>query len=224
MISPTAPPIALEIATAPVPYPEAVARMEARVAAIHAGTAAELVWFVEHPPIYTAGTSAKADDLLAPDRFPVFRTGRGGQYTYHGPGQRVVYAMLDLAHHGKDVRCYVHNLESWAILALARFQVAPERREGRVGLWVPRGPVREDKIAAIGVRIRHWVTFHGLAINVAPDLSHYGGIIPCGVSHHGVTSLADLGKTAVMGDVDAALIETFPKVFGRPLQATTAQN
>jgi lipoyl(octanoyl) transferase len=210
-------PIALEIAPGLLPYPEAVAAMEARVAAIHAGTAGELIWFVEHPPIYTGGTSAKAADLISPDRFPVYATGRGGQYTYHGPGQRVVYAMLDLAHRGKDVRRYVCDLEDWAIAALKQFGVAAERRAGRVGLWVPRGVEREDKIAAVGVRIRHWISFHGIAINVAPDLSHYGGIVPCGVSQHGVTSLADLGKAATMVDMDRALVASFADVFGRTL-------
>ncbi len=222
MKSPLAPPISLEIAPDLVPYPEAVAAMEARVAGIHAGTAAEQVWCVEHPPIYTAGTSAKDADLIAPDRFPVFKTGRGGQFTYHGPGQRVVYAMIDLAHHGKDVRRYVHNLEAWAIAALATFDVTAERREGRVGLWVPRGPGREEKIGAIGVRVRHWVAFHGMALNVAPDLSHFGGIVPCGVSDQGVTSLAALGKRATMADLDQALIATFPTVFGRDIATATS--
>jgi lipoyl(octanoyl) transferase len=218
MMHPDAPPVPLEIAPAPVPYPEAVARMESRVAAIHAGTADELVWFVEHPPVYTAGTSAKPGDLIAPDRFPVFRTGRGGQYTYHGPGQRVVYVLLDLARQGKDVRRFVDALEEWAIRALARFDVVAERRAGRVGLWVPRGAGRDDKIAAIGVRIRHWISFHGMAINVDPDLSHYAGIVPCGVTEHGVTSLAALGKTCRLADLDAALMETFPDVFGRKFE------
>jgi lipoyl(octanoyl) transferase len=210
------PPIVIETAPGLVPYPDAVAVMEARVAAIHAGTAPELVWLVEHPPIYTAGTSAKAADLIAPDRFPVFKTGRGGQYTYHGPGQRVVYAMIDLAGRRRDVRCFVHDLESWAIAALARFDVTAERRADRIGLWVAHGG-REDKIAAIGVRVRHWITFHGIAINVAPDLSHFGGIVPCGISEHGVTSLAALGKAVGLAEMDQALRETFPSVFERAL-------
>ena len=215
-----APPVSLRIEPGLLPYPDAAAAMDARANAIHTGEASEMVWFVEHPPVYTGGTSAKETDLIAANRFPVFKTGRGGQYTYHGPGQRVVYVMLGLAHHGKDVRCFVHDLEDWAIKALGRFGVTAERREGRVGLWVPRGPAREDKIAAIGVRIRHWVTFHGMAINVAPDLSHYTGIVPCGVTQHGVTSLADLGKTADMAAMDEALIATFPEVFGRTLSRT----
>ena len=217
MSPPPAPPISLKVEPGLLPYPEAPAAMDARANAIHAGEAPEMVWFVEHPPLYTGGTSAKETDLIAPDRFPVFKTGRGGQYTYHGPGQRVVYVMLDLAHHGKDVRRLVHDLEAWAIKALSTFGVTAERREGRVGLWVARGALREDKIAAIGVRIRHWVSFHGLSINVEPDLTHYDGIVPCGISGHGVTSLADLGKTADMAAMDDALIATFPEVFGRTL-------
>lgn len=211
----------VQIHTSPglVPYPEAMAAMEARVAAIRAGTAPECLWFLEHPPLYTAGTSAQAGDLLEPDRFPVFRTGRGGQYTYHGPGQRVVYAMLDLQRPRAckaDVRCYVHNLEEWMIRTLARFGITAERREGRIGIWVardtPLGP-REDKIGAIGVRVRHWIAFHGLALNVAPDLSHFSGIVPCGISAHGVTSIRDQGVTASMADVDEALQAEFAKVF-----------
>jgi lipoyl(octanoyl) transferase len=192
--------------------------MEAQVAGIHAGTARECVWLVEHPPVYTAGTSAKPQDLIAPERFPVFSTGRGGQYTYHGPGQRVGYVMLDLRRHGQDVRCFVHDLEDWLIQSLQPFGITAERRPGRVGLWVPRGNGREDKIAAIGVRIRHWISFHGIALNVAPDLSHYSGIVPCGVTQHGVTSLADLGAKVSMHDVDAALGAAFPAVFGRELE------
>jgi lipoyl(octanoyl) transferase len=211
-------PVELKISTTPVDYREAEAAMEARVAAIRAGEAPELLWFLEHPPLYTAGTSAKEADLLAPDRFPVFKTGRGGQYTYHGPGQRVVYAMLDLKTRGEDVRCYVRDLERWAIDALATFGVKGEIRPGRVGIWVERGPGKEDKIGAIGVRVRHWVSFHGLALNVAPDLSHFTGIVPCGITQHGVTSLKDLGKTASMADLDAALIHSFEKVFGSPLR------
>ena len=195
-----------------VPYVEALTTMEARVADIRAGRAPELVWLLEHPPLYTAGTSARPEDLLQPMRFPVHTAGRGGQYTYHGPGQRVVYVMLDLRHRHQDVRRFVSDLEEWTLRALARFNVRAERRPGRVGLWVPRG-AREDKIAAIGVRIRHWVSFHGLAINVEPDLGHYDGIVPCGISGHGVTSLVDLGLPVTMADLDSALTETFDEVF-----------
>jgi lipoyl(octanoyl) transferase len=200
-----------------VPYDAAVTTMEARVAAIHVGAERELVWLVEHPPLYTAGTSANTADLIEPGRLPVFRTGRGGQYTYHGPGQRVAYAMLDLTRRGRDVGCHVWRLEEWVIRVLARFDVKGERREGRVGVWVDRGNGRDDKIGAIGVRVRHWVTYHGLALNVDPDLGNYAGIVPCGisaeVSGHGVTSLAALGVKAIMGDVDAALRDTFDDVF-----------
>lgn len=202
----------------PVAYPEALAGMDARVKAIREGSAPELLWLLEHPPLYTAGTSARREDLLEPDRFPVYEAGRGGQYTYHGPGQRIVYAMLDLKQRNPDVRCYVHALEEWAIRALARFNVTGERREGRVGIWVVRHdlglPMREDKIAAIGVRVRHWVTFHGLSINVEPELSHFQGIVPCGIAQHGVTSLVDLGLPVTMEDLDMALRETFDAVFG----------
>jgi lipoyl(octanoyl) transferase len=195
-----------------MPYEEALATMEARVADIRAGRARELVWLLEHPPIYTAGTSAKAADLLQPLRFPVHVAGRGGQYTYHGPGQRVVYVMLDLRQRRQDVRRFVTDLEDWTIRTLGRFNVTAERRPGRVGVWVAR-PGREDKIAAIGVRIRHWVSFHGLSINLEPDLSHYAGIVPCGISQHGVTSLVDLGLPVTMTDLDVALAETFDEVF-----------
>ncbi len=199
------------------PYPDAVAAMEARVADILAGRAPEAVWLVEHPPLYTAGTSARAADLVQPDRFPVFATGRGGQFTYHGPGQRVVYAMLDLNRRGRDVRSFVAALEGWVIDALAEFGLRGEIRDGRVGVWIarpekpalPDGSMREDKIAAIGVKLRRWVSFHGLAINVEPDLSHYAGIVPCGIRGHGVTSLVDLGLPVTMGDLDAALQATF---------------
>lgn len=189
--------------------------MEARVAAIRAGVAPELVWLVEHPPLYTAGTSAKAGDLLDGERFPVHQTGRGGQYTYHGPGQRVAYVMVDLHRRGRDLRSYVCNLEQWVISTLARFDIAGERRSGRVGIWVDRGNGREDKIAAIGVRVRHWVTYHGIALNVSPDLSHFEGIVPCGIAdaNLGVTSFADLGVDATMDDVDQALRNTFGEVF-----------
>jgi lipoyl(octanoyl) transferase len=202
-------------ADAAVAYPEAVAAMEERVAAIRAGTAPELVWLLEHPPLYTAGTSARPDDLLDHGRFPVYATGRGGQHTYHGPGQRVGYVMLDLKRRGADVRAYVHRLEEWLIATLARFNVKGERREGRVGIWVARGAGREDKIAAIGVRVRHWVTYHGVALNVDCDLSHFAGIVPCGIAtpQFGVTSLLDLGITATMADVDVALREAFDDVF-----------
>lgn len=201
----------------PVPYDEAVAEMEARAAAIAEGRARELVWLLEHPPLYTAGTSADARDLIDPKRFPVFKTGRGGQYTYHGPGQRVAYVMLDLKRRKPDVRAFVEDLERWLIAALAEFNVTGELREGRVGVWVKRpekGLTAEDKIAAIGVRIRKWVTFHGVSLNVDPDLDHFTGIVPCGISQYGVTSLADLGLTATMADVDIALKRTFAEVFG----------
>jgi lipoyl(octanoyl) transferase len=186
--------------------------MDARADAIHAGTADELIWLLEHPPLYTAGTSAQTEDLLDP-RFPVYDAGRGGQYTYHGPGQRVVYLMLDLKARGRDVRAYVTALEEWIIQSLARLGVTGERRQGRVGIWVQRGPLKEDKIAAIGVRIRRWVTLHGIAINVSPDLSHFTGIVPCGIQEHGVTSLADLGLAATLADLDAALGATRPALF-----------
>ena len=176
----------------------------------------ELVWLVEHPPLYTAGTSATAADLLEPVRLPVFKTGRGGQYTYHGPGQRVAYVMLDLTRRGRDVGCHVWRLEEWMIRVCARFGVTAERREGRVGVWAARGGGHDDKIGAIGVRVRHWVTYHGLALNVDPDLGNYAGIVPCGISGHGVTSLAALGIKATMADVDAALRATFDDVFASP--------
>jgi lipoyl(octanoyl) transferase len=210
------------IASGPVEYADATAEMEARAAAIRAGTAPELVWLLEHPPLYTAGTSAKPEDLIDPGRFPVHASGRGGQYTYHGPGQRIVYAMLDLERRGRDLRAYVAALEQWIILSLARVGIAGERRPGRVGIWVPRGGSqniggilggREDKIAAIGVRVRRWVTMHGLAINVAPDLGHFSGIVPCGISEHGVTSIADLGGSAGFAEIDAALRATFDEAF-----------
>jgi len=202
-------------------YPGICAAMEARAEAIAAGRAGESVWLVEHPPLYTAGTSARAEDLTDPDRFPVYPTLRGGQYTYHGPGQRVVYAMLDVGARGRDVRRFVGQLEEWVIATLAEFNVAGERRADRVGVWVqrpdlapgPTGAPREDKIAAIGVRLRRWVSFHGLAINVEPDLSHYEGIVPCGIREHGVTSLVDLGLPVTMADVDVALQRTFGQVF-----------
>ncbi|WP_259783263.1 lipoyl(octanoyl) transferase LipB [Aestuariispira ectoiniformans] len=202
-----------------VDYEEAIAFMEQRVADIRAGTACECVWLLEHPPLYTAGTSARREDLLQPDRFPVYDVGRGGQYTYHGPGQRIAYVMLDLKRRNPDVRWYVNALEDWVIRALQEFNVTGEKREGRVGIWVPRGGEREDKIAAIGVRLRKWVTFHGIAINVEPDLSHFGGIVPCGIGDEalGVTSLVDLGLPVTMEDLDVALMRTFDEAFD-PLQ------
>jgi lipoyl(octanoyl) transferase len=207
---------------APVAYDEAVAWMEARAALIAEGRAAEAVWLLEHPPLYTAGTSARPEDLTDPHRFPVHPTRRGGQYTYHGPGQRVVYVLLDLDRRGRDVRAFVRALEDWVIATLAEFGVRGEVRAGRVGVWVarperPRGPdgaVAEDKIAAIGVRLRRWVSFHGLAINVEPDLAHFDGIVPCGIRGHGVTSLVDLGLPVTMADLDAALRRCFGAVFG----------
>jgi lipoyl(octanoyl) transferase len=203
-----------------VPYPEALAVMEARVAAIRAGTAEELIWLVEHPPVYTAGTSARPDELREPDRFPSYQAGRGGQWTYHGPGQRTAYVMLDLTRtrglmRPRDVRRYVWGLEEWLIRMLGRFEVRGERREGRVGIWVSDpGAGSEAKIAAIGVRITRWVSWHGIAVNVAPDLSHFGGIVPCGISEHGVTSLRALGIDATLADVDDALRAEWPRVFG----------
>ncbi len=205
-----------------VPYDEAVIEMERRVAAIREGSAPELVWLLEHPPLYTAGTSARPEDLLEPQRLPVYRSGRGGQYTYHGPGQRVAYVMLDLGRHGRDVRCHVWRLEEWMIRTLTRFDVRGERRDGRVGIWVAGhdgpGDQREDKIAAIGVRVRHWISYHGVALNIDPELDHFRGIVPCGVpleiSGHGVTSLARLGIAASMAEVDLALRATFDEVFG----------
>ena len=209
----TRPAIEWQVAVGLTPYAGAVSFMEERAAEIARGTAPELVWLVEHPPIYTAGTSAKDADLLDA-RFPVFKTGRGGQFTYHGPGQRVGYVMLNLKHRKADVRAFVHDLEEWLIGTLAQFNVKGERREGRVGIWVVRGS-REDKIAAIGVRVRHWVTFHGVSINVDPDLDHFSGIVPCGVTEHGVTSLHDLGLPVTMADVDVAMRKSFSEVFGQ---------
>jgi lipoyl(octanoyl) transferase len=215
-------PVEWTISDGPVPYLEAVTAMEARAAAIAAGEAAEQAWLLEHPPLYTAGTSARGADLLAPDRFPVFRSGRGGEYTYHGPGQRVAYVMLDLNRRGPDIRRFVSMLESWIIATLAHFDVSGERRDDRVGVWVrrpdkpplPGGGMAEDKIAAIGIRVRRWVTFHGISLNVDPDLEHFSGIVPCGVSAYGVTSLADLGVPVSMPELDAALRAEFERVFG----------
>jgi lipoyl(octanoyl) transferase len=206
-------PVAWEISSAPVGYLDAVSRMEREVALIAQGAASERVWLLEHPALYTAGTSADPRDLVAPDRFPVFKTGRGGRYTYHGPGQRVAYVMLDLARRGEDVRAFVAALESWIIAALGELGVKGERREDRIGVWVAR-PGREDKIAAIGIRLRRWVSFHGISLNVNPDLSHYDGIVPCGVRAHGMTSLADLGVAVGMEEVDRALRENFAPIFG----------
>jgi lipoyl(octanoyl) transferase len=210
-------PVELKVSSGFVPYPEAEAAMEVRVAAIHAGTAPELLWFLEHPPLYTAGTSAHEADLLAPGTFPVFKTGRGGQYTYHGPGQRVVYVLLDLKKHGQDVRCFVRDLEECIIRALAIVGVKGERRDGRIGIWVAheRGGIpREDKVGALGVRVRHWISYHGISVNVSPDLAHFSGIVPCGVTAHGVTSLAALGNKSSMAELDSALKTAFQDVFG----------
>ena len=210
-------PVGWAVSTDYVPYPAAVAAMEARAAAIADGTAGELVWLLEHPPLYTAGVSAKDSDLIEPDRFPVFASGRGGQYTYHGPGQRVAYVMLDLTKRERDVRAFVQGLEAWIIDSLAAFNVVGEMREGRVGVWVERkgaGWSREDKIAAIGVKLRKWVSFHGISLNVEPDLGHFSGIVPCGQTEHGVTSLVDLGLPVTMDEADAALKASFQRVFG----------
>nr|WP_325252950.1 lipoyl(octanoyl) transferase LipB [Amylibacter sp.] len=205
-----------------IPYPDAVADMESHVEAMIAGQADERIWLLEHPPLYTAGTSSNINDLTDPDRFPVYTSKRGGQYTYHGPGQRVAYAMLNLNTRGRDVRKFVHLLEDWVIETLASFNVKGERRDGRVGVWVVRhdkpltitGQPPEDKIAAIGVRLRKWHSFHGICINVEPDLSHYDGIVPCGIAEHGVTSLVDLGLPVTLDDLDLALKAAFSKVFG----------
>ena len=219
---PGSPPVEWLIAPGLTDYSHALGFMEARAAAIRDGNAPELVWLVEHPPLYTSGTSAQAADLLAPDRFPVYPAGRGGEYTYHGPGQRVAYVMLDLKRRREDVRAFVAALEDWIIATLDRFNVKGERREDRVGVWVvrpdrpplPDGSPAEDKIAAIGIRLRKWVSFHGIAINVEPELEHFSGIVPCGISGHGVTSLVDLGLPVTMNDLDVALKGAFEEVFG----------
>ena len=215
-------PVAWAVSEGYVDYPNAVAAMEARVAAILDGSATELVWLLEHPPIYTAGVSAKPDDLLN-SRFPVHRTDRGGQYTYHGPGQRVAYVMLDLRQRGRDARRFVGTLETWVIDALDAFGLKGETRQGRVGVWIerksPGAPTREDKIAAIGVKLRRWVSFHGVSLNVEPDLTHFDGIVPCGIREHGVTSLVDLGRTATLDDADEALRRSFTALFGQTVDA-----
>ena len=224
------PPVEWTFSSGLTDYEEALSAMEARAEAIRAGSAPEQVWLVEHPPLYTAGTSAKASDLIEPDRFPVFDTGRGGEYTYHGPGQRVAYVMLDLKRRREDVRAFVGALEEWIIQSLASFNVKGERRDDRVGVWVvrperptlPDGSPAEDKIAAIGIRLRRWVSFHGIAINVEPELSHFDGIVPCGIDGYGVTSLVDLGLPVTMGDLDIELKATFETVFGEVCEAGEA--
>lgn len=208
-------PIQWTVSLEPVPYAKAITEMEARVGGIFAGERTECVWLLEHPPVYTAGTSAHDDDLIEA-RFPVHMTGRGGKFTYHGPGQRVAYVMLDLGRRKPDVRRFVSDLEEWLIRTLAHFGVKGERRRGRVGIWVVRG-AREDKIAAIGVRLRHWVSYHGVSLNVMPNLSHFSGIVPCGVSEHGITSLADLGLDVSMEEADRAMRQNFEEIFG-PVQ------
>jgi len=224
MLRPDAAPVAWAVSDRPVPYEAAVLAMEARAQAIHDGQAGELVWLLEHPPLYTAGVSAKPADLLDAGRFPVFASGRGGQYTYHGPGQRVAYVMLDLRTRGRDVRRFVQALEAWIIGALDQFNVEGQVRPDRVGVWVERKapcvPPREDKIAAIGVKLRRWVSFHGISLNVEPDLSHFAGIVPCGVTRHGVTSLVDLGLPVTMDEADEALRISFQAVFGPLLRAS----
>ncbi|MGB3337098.1 MAG: lipoyl(octanoyl) transferase LipB, partial [Devosia sp.] len=215
-------PVQWIISPDPVPYPLALEAMRARAAAIAAGEAEEAIWLLEHPPLYTAGTSAVPGDLLS-DRFPVYDAGRGGQYTYHGPGQRVAYVMLDLTRRGRDIRCLVKGLESWVIDTLAAHNITGERREGRIGVWVKRpdkGVLREDKIAAIGVRVSKWVTFHGISLNVMPDLGHYDGIVPCGITDQGVTSVEDLGQLVSMPEVDSVLRQAFEKHFGPTISAS----
>ena len=228
--SPGSDPVEWRIEPGLTAYADALAFMEARADAIRSGEAGEVVWLVEHPPLYTAGTSARSADLVEPDRFPVFKAGRGGEYTYHGPGQRVAYVMLDLKRRREDVRAFVAALEEWIIATLDRFNVKGERREDRVGVWVvrpdrpasPDGTPAEDKLAAIGIRLRRWVSFHGIAINVEPDLSHFSGIVPCGVADHGVTSLVDLGLPVTMADLDLALKSAFAEVFGPARESAPA--
>lgn len=220
--APGGPPVEWAVSDGLVPYGEAVAEMEARIAAIAAGEARERVWLLEHPPLYTAGTSARNEDLVEPQRFPVFRSGRGGRFTYHGPGQRVAYVMLDLQRRRPDLRLYVAALEAWLIATLAELNIRGERREDRVGVWVRRpekGAAAEDKIAAIGIRVRRWVTFHGVSLNVEPDLAHFSGIVPCGVRDQGVTSLVDLGLPVTMPEVDAVMRGAFEQVFGETIAA-----
>ncbi len=216
-------PVEWLIAPGPVGYPEALATMKARAAAIAEGRAEEAIWLLEHPPLYTAGTSAVESDLLEPARFPVFAAGRGGQYTYHGPGQRIAYVMLDLRQRGRDIRALVEELERWMIDALACFNVGASCRPApRIGVWVKRpdkGPAREDKIAALGIRVSRWVSFHGISLNVAPDLGHYAGIVPCGIADQGVTSLEDMGQIVTMEEVDSALRTTFEARFGPTIRA-----
>ena len=230
--APGAAPVEWRIEPGLTQYEHALAFMEARADAIRQGSAPEMVWLVEHPPLYTAGTSARIEDLVEPDRFPVFAAGRGGEYTYHGPGQRVAYVMLDLKRRREDVRAFVAALEEWIIRTLDRFNVKGERREDRVGVWVvrpdrpplPDGSPAEDKIAAIGIRLRRWVSFHGIAINVEPNLQHFSGIVPCGVADRGVTSLVDLGLPVTMADLDMALKAAFGEVFGPALEVAGAQH
>ena len=223
-LRPDGQPVDWAISSAPIAYEAAVTAMEARAKAIYEGTASELVWLLEHPPLYTAGLSSKGEDLLVPDRFPVHASGRGGQYTYHGPGQRVAYVMLDLRARGRDVHAFVRALEAWIIAALSAFNVEGEIKPGRVGVWVTRKVPglrpQEDKIAAIGVKLRHWVSFHGISLNVEPDLDHFSGIVPCGIAEHGVTSLVDLGLPVTMDEADLALLEGFKAVFGPCRSAT----
>ena len=223
MPRPDGAPAGWAVSAAPVAYPDAVAAMHERVEAILEGRAGELVWLLEHPPLYTAGVSAKPADLIDPARFPVFESERGGQFTYHGPGQRVAYVMLDLRERGRDVRKFVQSLEAWITGALAEFNIEGQVREGRVGVWVERKapgfPPREDKIAAIGVKLRRWVSFHGISLNVEPDLGHFAGIVPCGISEHGVTSLVDLGLPVTLDEADAALKTGFERVFGATVSA-----
>ena len=207
-------PVDWRVSSELIPYPQAVDFMEARAASIAAGETQECVWLLEHPPLYTAGTSAKPADLVAPDKFEVFQSGRGGQYTYHGPGQRVGYVMLDLRKRGRDVSAFVRALEQWIIDTLSEFEIIAERRSGRVGVWVTLDNGDEAKIAAIGVRLRKWVSFHGISINLNPDLSHFNGIVPCGILEHGVTSMAALGKEVSMDALDAALKQNFKILFG----------